>query len=206
MQLRVLLLFVLVLAACAPHRRHEPVRTPSTGDIQRVPPDRAPVEPRPQPNAVAASRLPPIVAPPPPVEPEPPAEPSAVIAEIQSRLLDAYFDYDRSDLRSDAVAALQHNAELLRALFARFPEGRVTIEGHCDERGSAAYNLALGDQRARRAAGFIGRLGVPAERVEIVSFGNEAPQCVVPAESCWQRNRRAHFRVTRSREPNLSDF
>jgi peptidoglycan-associated lipoprotein len=129
------------------------------------------------------------------VDPVPEPALESIVAGLNARLLDAFFDYDRADLRPDAVTALQHNAELLRPLLARFPQVRVTIEGHCDERGSAAYNLALGDQRARRAASFAQELGLPAANVDVVSFGNEAPQCTDPRESCWQRNRRAHFRL-----------
>jgi peptidoglycan-associated lipoprotein len=132
---------------------------------------------------------------PPPVDPTPGPALEAVVADMNTRLLDAYFDYDRAELRPDAVTALQHNAELLRPLLTRFPQVRVSIEGHCDERGSAAYNLALGDQRARRASGFAGELGLPPANVDVVSFGNEAPQCSEAVESCWQRNRRAHFRL-----------
>ena len=78
-------------------------------------------------------------------------------------------------------------------MLARFPTVRITVEGHCDERGSAEYNFALGDQRARRAADFLRELGVPEGNLRIVSYGREAPQCTDPVESCWRLNRRAHF-------------
>ncbi len=76
---------------------------------------------------------------------------------------------------------------------AEFPQVKVVVEGHCDERGSAEYNLGLGDDRAAKAAGVLRQFGVLPERIEIISYGKEAPQCTEPAETCWRRNRRAHL-------------
>jgi len=130
-------------------------------------------------------------APPPP---PPVAKPTISGAEMLSReSQDAFFDYDKYDLREDARQALQRNAELLKRIFAADPGFSVTIEGHCDERGSAEYNLGLGDRRASSAKDFLAQLGVPADRLTTISYGKERPQCTDPDEACYQKNRRAHL-------------
>ena len=106
---------------------------------------------------------------------------------------DAYFDYDKNDIRADARAALTTDAELLKRVFAKDPNVVVIVEGHCDERGSAEYNLALGDRRATAAKDFLVQLGVPAERLKTLSYGKERPQCTDASEDCYQKNRRAHL-------------
>ena len=121
-----------------------------------------------------------------------------VIEELNGELQDAFFDYDRSALTSDGLSALRQDAALLVSVLAGFPQLKVTVEGHCDERGSAEYNLALGDDRASRAGEALQRFGVPARNLEVVSYGKERPQCAEPAESCWHRNRRAHLRVEKA--------
>jgi peptidoglycan-associated lipoprotein len=136
----------------------------------------------------------------------PPVETTETLVDYMRRLnaellQDAFFDYDRSDVRPDAIAALRKDADLLLPVLARFPELRLTIEGHCDERGSAEYNLALGDRRARRAAEVLHGFGIPEARWQIVSYGREAPQCTEPVESCWQRNRRAHLSCSTGLQP-----
>ncbi len=102
---------------------------------------------------------------------------------------DAYFDLDKSDLRDDARAALTKDAEFLRS----YPQVHVSIEGHCDERGSTEYNLGLGQRRAEAAKNYLISLGIPADRMETTSWGKERPFCNEHDESCWQQNRRAHF-------------
>jgi peptidoglycan-associated lipoprotein len=116
-----------------------------------------------------------------------------LLAEINARLEDAYFDYDQHALRDDAQAALRHNASLLRDVLQTFRDLEISVEGHCDERGSAEYNLALGDLRGRAAKEFLALHGVEADRLLVISYGREKPQCSTPAESCWQINRRAHL-------------
>jgi peptidoglycan-associated lipoprotein len=106
---------------------------------------------------------------------------------------DAYFDYDRMDIRSDARNALTTDADLLKRVFAKDPNVVVIIEGHCDERGSAEYNLGLGDRRATAARDFLTQLGVPADRLKTISYGKERPQCTDATEDCYQKNRRAHL-------------
>ena len=110
---------------------------------------------------------------------------------------DAYFDYDKSDIRPDAAQTLRSDASALKDLFATYTDGRVRIEGHCDERGTDEYNLALGDRRATAARDFLVNLGVPSSKLSTVSYGEERPQCTESVESCWQQNRRAHFAAAR---------
>jgi peptidoglycan-associated lipoprotein len=131
---------------------------------------------------------PPPPPPPAPIKPERTAE-ERLAAEVQ----DAFFDYDKSDIREDARAALTRDADALKAIFRDFANFSVVIEGHCDERGSAEYNLGLGDRRATAARDFLVQLGVPADRVKTISYGKERPQCTEHNEDCWQKNRRAHF-------------
>jgi peptidoglycan-associated lipoprotein len=106
---------------------------------------------------------------------------------------DAYFDLDKADIRADARDALSKTAQFLRA----YPQVKVALEGHCDERGSTEYNLALGDRRAQAAKDFLVSLGVPADRVQTVSYGKERPFCNEHTEACWQQNRRGHFTMAR---------
>jgi peptidoglycan-associated lipoprotein len=102
---------------------------------------------------------------------------------------DAFFDLDKSDVREDARAALTKDAEFLRS----YPQVRVSIEGHCDERGSTEYNLGLGQRRAEAAKNYLISLGISADRMETTSWGKERPFCTEHDETCWQQNRRAHF-------------
>jgi peptidoglycan-associated lipoprotein len=116
-------------------------------------------------------------------------------SRVQSDLRDVLFDYDSNNIRDDARAALTGDADALKRIFADFPNASVNVEGHCDERGSAEYNLGLGDRRATSARDFLTQLGVPADRLKTISYGKERPVCTESDESCWQRNRRAHFSV-----------
>jgi len=102
---------------------------------------------------------------------------------------DAYFDYDSAEIRPDARQALQSTADFLK----NYPQARVTIEGHCDERGSTEYNLALGDRRANAVKQYLVSLGIPADRLTSTSWGKEKPFCMQSTETCWQQNRRGHF-------------
>ena len=132
-----------------------------------------------------------VTAPPPP--PPPPPAPKASLSERISSLQDAYYDYDKSDIREDARATLTKDAEALKSIIQEFPSAVISVEGHCDERGSAEYNLGLGDRRATSAKDFLVQLGVPADKLKTISYGKERPVCTESNEECWQRNRRAHF-------------
>ncbi len=138
-----------------------------------------------------------VVPPPPSTAPREPVETEVLTQEIselnkKGYLQDAYFDYDASDLRDDARTNLSKNAEWLK----RYPSIQVLVEGHCDERGSSGYNLALGDRRANAARDYLESLGVASSRVRTVSYGKERPFCNDATEDCYQQNRRAHFVIT----------
>lgn len=130
-------------------------------------------------------------APPPPPPSNAPRLSSADLLQQQAQ--DAFFDYDMSEVRADGREALTHDAALLKQIFQTDPNFSVIVEGHCDERGSAEYNLALGDRRATAAKDFLVQQGVPADRLKTISYGKERPQCTEENEQCWQKNRRAHL-------------
>jgi peptidoglycan-associated lipoprotein len=113
-------------------------------------------------------------------------------ARSQGLLGDVFFDYDQYELRQDARDRLAQNARFLTSR----PEFILTIEGHADERGTNDYNLNLADRRANAAKEYLTTLGVAAERLRTVSYGEERPFCGDSSESCWQQNRRAHFTIT----------
>jgi peptidoglycan-associated lipoprotein len=127
-----------------------------------------------------------VTAPPPPPTPQVTKPP---LSERITALQDAFYDYDKSDVRDDARSALTKDADLLKSILQDFPDAVVTIE----ERGSAEYNLGLGDRRATSAKEFLVQLGVPADKLKTISYGKERPVCTESNEECWQRNRRAHF-------------
>jgi peptidoglycan-associated lipoprotein len=107
-------------------------------------------------------------------------------------LADIYFDFDKSELRADARDTLSKNADWLKK---SYNTAVIEVEGHCDERGTEQYNLGLGEERARAALDYIASLGVPANRLKIISYGEERPQCTESDEACWEKNRRSHFRI-----------
>jgi peptidoglycan-associated lipoprotein len=121
--------------------------------------------------------------------PPPPVEAPPAPIPFEQAVHDAYFDYDKADIRPDARQALAQTADYLKAN----PSLKVTIEGHCDERGSTEYNLGLGDRRASAVKQYLVSLGVSAGSLNTVSFGKEKPFCMDHNEACWQQNRRGHF-------------
>jgi peptidoglycan-associated lipoprotein len=106
-------------------------------------------------------------------------------------LRDVFFDFDRYDIRPEDAKTLEANAAWLKAN----PHQLVLIEGHCDERGTNEYNLALGERRAKAAMNYLVSQGVQANRITIISYGEERPMCIDKTEGCWAKNRRAHFLV-----------
>lgn len=130
---------------------------------------------------------------PPSTMPKPSTNRGSLETRVASELQDAYFDYDSNNVRDDARAALSNDAEALKKIFTDFPNATINLEGHCDERGSAEYNLGLGDRRSTSARDYLIQLGVPADKLKTISYGKERPACTDANESCWQRNRRAHF-------------
>jgi len=115
-----------------------------------------------------------------------------------SPLQEVYFAFDSFDLTNDARATLKKNADWLKSNGS----ARVEIEGHCDDRGTNEYNLALGAKRAQAAKDYLVSLGIPAERLSTISYGEELPVCREQNEDCWQKNRRDRFVVSSGRAPS----
>jgi peptidoglycan-associated lipoprotein len=165
----------------------KPVPPPPAAPPAAAPPP-PPAPPPPQPPAPAPRETPP----PAPTEDEVFAHKSLDDLNREHPVADAYFDLDSSQIRSEAQPALQKDAEWLK----RWPSTKVQIEGHCDSRGSAEYNLALGDRRAQAVQAYLTSLGVAGDRITTVSKGKEQPVCTEEVESCWQQNRRGHVVIT----------
>ncbi len=110
----------------------------------------------------------------------------------EGNLGDVFFDFDAVAIRSDAVSTLHANAQMLKA---RFDNRQVVIEGHCDERGTAEYNLVLGERRAQTTKQYLVDLGVSSAAIQTISYGKEKPFCTASQPDCWKMNRRGHFVV-----------
>ena len=163
---------------------------------------KAPAITPPPPVPPAAPAAPP--APPAPPAPAPAPAPKALseeelfaqksLAQLNNErpLGDVFFDLDASSIKEESKAALSTNANWLK----RWTSTRISIEGHCDERGTAEYNLGLGERRANAVKAYLVELGVPADRLVVVSKGKESPFCTDKNEACWQQNRRGHFVIT----------
>jgi peptidoglycan-associated lipoprotein len=143
--------------------------------------------------------------PPPPPAPAPAATETKVptdeelfskmsLEELNAKkpLGDAYFKLDSAELSEEARGALSKDADWLK----KWTTTKVTVEGHCDSRGTAEYNLALGERRSTAVKSYLASLGIGADRVQTVSKGKEQPVCSDENESCWQQNRRGHFIIT----------
>ena len=164
---------------------------------------KAPAVTPPPPTPPAAPAAPP-APPPPPAPPAAAPAPRALtedelfaqksLAQLNNErpLADVYFDLDMSTLKDDGKAALATNATWLK----RWTATRISVEGHCDERGTAEYNLGLGERRANAVKAYLVELGIPGDRIVVVSKGKESPFCTESAESCWKENRRGHFVIT----------
>ena len=110
-----------------------------------------------------------------------------------AHLSDALFDYDKASIRPDASTALRGDVDVVKGILQNYPNQKLIVEGSTDERGSAEYNLALGDKRAHAAEQFLISMGIPQQQLTVVSYGKEKPVCSEQSEDCWQRNRRAHI-------------
>ncbi len=174
----------------APAAAATPAPTPAPVVIAPtpVPVTPAPVAPAPTPAPVAVAPTPVPVAP----APVAPAPTPAPVVERRARLDAVHFEFDKADLRPDARATLDANADWLR----RNPNARIQIEGHCDERGSVQYNLALGERRAESAKRYLESAGIASNRLSTISYGEERPVDPAHNEEAWARNRRAEFVVT----------
>ena len=173
----------LALAACAPKK--PPVARP----LPPPPPTTPEAPPPPAPPAPIAEK--PVVTPPPVVE-DPMTTRSIDDLNRESPMRIVYFDYDSAELSAEGRAALDANAAILK----KYPTWTITIEGHCDERGTAEYNLALGERRAVAAQSYLVALGIPASRIKTVSYGKEFPFDPGHDEAAWAKNRRAHSVIT----------
>ena len=137
------------------------------------------------------------VSTPPPPAPVQNTAPTQTVQDILAhQVQDIHFEYDKSDVRPDDQAVLQSDAAALKQIFQMDANFIVTVEGHCDERGSAEYNIALGDRRAAAAKDALIALGVPGDKLKTISYGKERPLCTDATEECYARNRRAHFAAT----------
>jgi len=122
--------------------------------------------------------------------PPPPPPPSVTDEDLFSQnIKDVYFDYDKSEIRGDQQTSVQADSQFL----GQHTNMNITIEGHCDERGSTDYNLALGDQRASAVKNALTAGGVSGTRIKTISYGKEKPFCSESNEACWQQNRRGHL-------------
>lgn len=161
-----------------------------------VPPAPAPVAATPAPRPVATQ---PRATPTQTAQATPP-RPSTMSAQERetlnqrlAHLSDALFDYDKASIRPDATTTLSGDVSVVKGILSNYPSQKLLVEGDTDERGSAEYNLALGDKRAHAAEQFLIGMGIPQNQLTVVSYGKERPVCEDHDESCWQKNRRAHI-------------
>jgi peptidoglycan-associated lipoprotein len=175
-------LMTMTIAACA--KKQPPVARPMPPPANTT----ADTTPPPPPQPVSE----PVMVPPEPVAEDAIAGRSLDDLNRDSPLRPMFFLLDSSEVDPEGQKVLQENAAVLK----KYPTWQVTIEGHCDERGTAEYNLALGERRALAARNYLVSLGIPADRVKTVSYGKEFPFDPGHDESAWSRNRRAHFVIT----------
>lgn len=121
------------------------------------------------------------------------SEERKVLNDRLANLEDALFDYDKSAIRADAATVLKDDVGAIRGILANYPGEKLRIEGHCDERGSEEYNVALGDKRAQAVAEFFETMGISSAQLTVISYGKDKPVCTDQTEDCWQKNRRAHI-------------
>ena len=184
-----LLSFVLVslMVACGDKKPPAPPPPPPPPPAPvAAPPPPPPPAPKPQPQA------PPQTPPRQPTEDEIFAKLTVEQINAQKPLSNVLFDYDKADLTEATRAVLQKNAEWMR----RWASTKVQVEGHADSRGTTEYNLALGERRAAAVKDYLVSLGIAADRISIVSKGEEEPTCREEVETCWSQNRRGVFLVT----------
>ncbi len=117
------------------------------------------------------------------------ADAQASVKELQTRIQDIHFDFDKYDVRDEAKPIIKEVASIL----SKNKEIKVIIEGHCDDRGTNEYNLGLGDRRANATKEYLLSLGIPSAKIDTISYGEEKPVCAEQTEKCWAKNRRAHF-------------
>jgi len=185
---RLTLVVTMVCFAAACGKKKAPVLAPTVAPTAEAAPAPAPVAP---PAAPREERVAPIPSPP-PIREETVSSSSLDDLNRNSPLKPVFFALDSSDIDSAAKSALDADATLLRQNASWI----VTVEGHCDERGTAEYNLALGDRRAGAAVAYLKSLGIAGERLKTVSYGKEFPFDPGHDDAAWSKNRRAHFVIT----------
>ncbi len=178
-----LLVMGVGIAACA---KKEPAIAPPPPEITLP---AAPAAPPPPPPAPAPAPTP---APAPLTEEQIFAQKSLDQLNSERPLGDVFFALDQASIGDEGRGNLQKNADWMK----RWTGTRITVEGHCDERGTPEYNLALGERRATAVREYLQSLGIARDRVSVVSKGKEAPFCNESNENCWQQNRRGHFVIT----------
>jgi peptidoglycan-associated lipoprotein len=174
---------LLTTAACSHKTPVAAAKPPDTTPVAEAPRS-TPAAPRSSgtpssPSQPVAGTLPPLVG--------------DTLHDRLARLEDAMFDFNKSVIRSDAQNALKDDVAVIREILANYPNQKLLVEGHCDERGSDEYNMALGDQRAHSAEEFLVTMGIPNAQLTLISYGKDRPVCTDSTEACWQRNRRAHL-------------
>ncbi len=179
----VLLVVAFGVAGCAKPKPAPPAPAPAPAP---APPPTTPTPPPPPPPA------PPAPTPPAPTEDEIFKNKTLEQLNAEKPLADAFFAYDSTELSPEARTALQKNVDWMK----RWASTKAMVEGHADSRGTNEYNLALGERRADAVRDYMVSLGLPVERLTIVSKGEEQPFCSQDNESCWQQNRRGHFIIT----------
>jgi peptidoglycan-associated lipoprotein len=180
---------VLFTAAC-----HKAAPISANNNVPPAPVPAAAPAPRP-----AATQPQPVAQTPRPTQNDT-ARPAAMTAQERetlnqslAHLSDALFDYDKASIRPDASTTLSSDVSVVKKILSNYPTQKLLVEGDTDERGSAEYNLALGDKRAHAAESFLVSQGIPQNQLTVVSYGKERPVCEDHDESCWQKNRRAHI-------------
>jgi peptidoglycan-associated lipoprotein len=179
------LMVAVALSAC---KKKPPVARPTTPTGATAAANPPPPRPPSPPTPVAE----PTIVPPEPLKEDTIASGSLDEINRNSPLKPLFFEYDSADIPPDGRAVLESNAAVMK----KYPSWAVTIEGHCDERGTAEYNLALGERRAVAARAYLVSLGISAERLRTVSYGKEFPFDPGHEEVSYAKNRRAHFVVT----------
>ena len=179
----VAVVLTLTIGACA--KKQPPVARPlpppaNTATGGTIPPPPQPVN------------EPPVVVPPEPVADDSISGKTLDDLNRDSPLKPLFFELDSADVSADGQRVLQENASIMK----KYPAWQITIEGHCDERGTAEYNLALGERRALAAKNYLVSLGIPADKVKTVSYGKEFPFDPGHEDAAWSKNRRAHFVIT----------
>jgi peptidoglycan-associated lipoprotein len=170
--------------AAAPAERSAPAEAAPSLALQEKAPEAPPSGPVEIREPIQAAPATPVAPMPPPAPPAP-----AISDALKAALADVYFDYDRFVIGSEGRKILEANARVLKSKNG----WKLFVEGHCDERGTADYNLVLGERRAQAVKKYLQNLGVSASQVQITSYGKERPFCAEHSDACWQQNRRAHF-------------